>query len=90
MFGVFIEIVGWMGAGLLLLGYLLLLQEKVTFNSLVYLLLNLAATVGLCTACLYQHAYQSFSVNIATLLVTIAGLMAYIKKSWKNSHPVVV
>ena len=58
-----LELIGWMGAGLLLLGFALNLFQKITANSTAYLLLNLVGSLLLLYNAYQNGAFPFVAVN---------------------------
>ena len=59
----FLELVGWLGAGLLLLGFALNLFHKITADSKTYLLLNLLGSLLLLYNAYMNGAFPFVAVN---------------------------
>jgi len=72
------DILGWIGAVLLITAYVLLSIGVLDGQSLVYQLLNLFGALGLMTLGLARKAYPSVATNIVWLIigvVTIVGIL---------------
>ena len=59
----FLELIGWLGAGLLLLGFALNLFRKIDANSNAYLLLNLIGSMLLLYNAYQNGAFPFVAVN---------------------------
>lgn len=59
----FLELIGWLGAGLLLLGFALNLFHKITADSKTYLLLNLLGSLLLLYNAYMNGAFPFVAVN---------------------------
>ncbi|GAA4708077.1 CBU_0592 family membrane protein [Phytohabitans rumicis] len=69
----FVEAVGWAGAGCLLLAYALLSAGRLTTGP-AYQLLNLAGSVGLAVNAIVHSAWPSSSLNLVWLAIGLAAL----------------
>ena len=70
-----IDIVGWVGAAVLLLAYGLVSTRKTEGDSRFYQLLNLAGSALLMMNSFYYGAYPSSGVNIVWIAIAIFTLM---------------
>jgi hypothetical protein len=78
----FYDIVGWIGAILILLAYFLVSTKKLAPTSRGFQLLNLFGAVGIVINSLHYRAFPSAGLNAAWTLIAIYGLMkAFSKKS---------
>ena len=73
-----LELIGWLGAGLLLLGFALNLFRKIEANSNTYLLLNLVGSLLLLYNAYQNGAFPFVAVNF--VWVIFSGLKL-VKKS---------
>ena len=73
-----LELIGWLGAGLLLLGFALNLFRKIDANSNTYLLLNLVGSLLLLYNAYQNGAFPFVAVNF--VWVIFSGLKL-VKKS---------
>jgi hypothetical protein len=64
-----VEAVGWTGAGLILLAYLLLSAGKLTGQSLVYQGMNVVGAAGFIINGWWHGALPSASLNVLWLLI---------------------
>ena len=71
----FIEVIGWIGAVLIVGAYFLNINGKLKSSSMVYILSNLAGGVFFTVNTLVHHAYPSMIVNIIWILIAIAALL---------------
>lgn len=73
------EIVGWIGAALVLAGYGLLSAHKLDSRSVTYQLLNIGGSLGLVINTLWNGAIPSAAVNVIWMAI---GMHAV----WRNSR----
>lgn len=71
---VLVEIVGWIGALLILAGYALLTSGKVTAKSPLYQWLNVFGAVGFIVNGIANHALPSAGLNIVWLGIGVFAL----------------
>jgi hypothetical protein len=64
-----VEIVGWVGAALILLAYLLLSAGKLTGQSLVYQGMNVVGAAGFVINGWWHRALPSAALNVLWLLI---------------------
>ena len=69
-----IEIVGWIGALLILAGYALLTSGRVTAKSPLYQWLNVVGAIGFIINGLANHALPSAGLNIVWLGIGLFAL----------------
>ena len=72
---IFIEIIGWIGAVLIVGAYFLNINGKLSSRSVVYIISNLVGGIFFTINTLVHHAYPSMLVNIIWVLIAIAALM---------------
>lgn len=70
-------IAGWIGIGLMLLAYFLLVKKKVKSNSKNYNMMNFVGGIGVLMNSTYNHAWPIAVLNVFWIGVAI---MAMIKK----------
>ena len=75
------EIIGWVGAALVLAGYGLLSAHKLDSRSVTYQVLNIGGSLGLVINTLWNGAIPSAAVNVIWMGI---GLHAV----WRNSRAV--
>lgn len=71
----FIEIMGWAGAVLVLGAYAFLSLKKLASDSYTYHGLNIAGSVLLGVYALYKDANASFVVNLVWMLIGIGAVL---------------
>jgi hypothetical protein len=71
-----VETVGWAGAGLILLAYLLLSAGKLTGQSIIYQGMNVVGAVGFVINGWWHGALPSATLNVLWLMI---GLFASIR-----------
>jgi len=76
----FYEIVGWIGATLVLFAYLLVSTRKILPTSKKYQLMNLFGSLGIIVNALFHMAIPIVSLNIIWLLIALYGLISATKK----------
>jgi hypothetical protein len=64
-----IELIGWLGAALLLLAYALISSKRLTANTLSYQGLNIIGGVMLAANSLYRAALPSVFVNVVWIII---------------------
>jgi quinol-cytochrome oxidoreductase complex cytochrome b subunit len=75
-----VEVVGWVGALLILLAYLLLSAGRLTGHSLVYQGMNVLGAAGFVINGWWHGAIPSASLNIAWLLIGGDAAWRIVKK----------
>ena len=75
-----VEIVGWAGAALILLAYLLLSAEKLTGQSLVYQGMNIVGAAGFVINGWWHGAIPSAALNVLWLLIGAIATWRILKK----------
>jgi hypothetical protein len=78
---ILIEIVGWTGAALILLGYALVTSGRLTARSLAYQLLNVFGAIGFIVNSGWNGAIPSVALNVVWLGIAIFGLLRLRGKS---------
>lgn len=78
-----INIVGWLGAFLILLGYFLVSSNKVTGTSNTYQLINLLGSIGILVNAYYFKALPSVGLNVVWMLIALKTLF-FAKKQNTN------
>jgi hypothetical protein len=64
-----VEVAGWIGATLILLGYLLISAGKLTGQSLAYQAMNIAGAAGFVVNGWWHGALPSTALNVLWLLI---------------------
>jgi len=67
--GLAVEVVGWAGALLILLGYLLITAGKLTGKSLLYQAMNVLGAAGFAINGWWHRALPSAALNVVWLLI---------------------
>ncbi len=70
----FTQIFGWLGAGLLLLAYFLLIHHNLSSRSRTYQWMNIIGSLFLAVNTLSLKAYPSFITNILWFIVGLYGM----------------
>jgi hypothetical protein len=71
----FVEIIGWIGAVLIVGAYFLNITGRLKSNAPVYIIGNLAGGLFFTVNTLVHHAYPSMIVNIIWVIIAIAALL---------------
>ncbi|MBS3083755.1 hypothetical protein J4423_03050 [Candidatus Pacearchaeota archaeon] len=79
------DIVGWLGAFLLLLAYFLLVHKNLTSMSKMYQWLNIIGALLLAINNIYLSAYPSFVTNAIWFLIGLYGIFHIVKHNRKKS-----
>jgi len=70
-----LELIGWLGAGSLLLGFALNLFQKITANSVSYLLMNLIGSLLLLYNAYINGAFPFVAVNLVWVIFSALKLI---------------
>lgn len=70
-----VEIIGWLGTGLILLAYLLVSIKKIEPTSKIYQALNLLGAIGVGTNSLIHRAIPSVGINLAWIFIAVYALI---------------
>jgi hypothetical protein len=74
MLRVAIEVIGWTGAALMLLAYVLLTTGKLSSRSAQYQWLNVFAGAGFIVNSGWNGAYPSASINVMWMAIALYGV----------------
>jgi hypothetical protein len=77
--------VGWLGAGLILLAYLLLSMGRLTGRSALYQAMNVAGAVGFVVNGWWHRALPSATLNILWALIGAVALWRILRKGSSTS-----
>ena len=72
--------VGLAGVALIVTGYFLLQLEKVTHDSLSYLLINLAGASGILFSLFFEWNFPAVLVEVFWIGITLFGIWKFVKK----------
>ncbi|MBK7432810.1 MAG: hypothetical protein IPI66_02235 [Chitinophagaceae bacterium] len=72
---IFVEIIGWIGAVLIVGAYFLNINGRMKSDAPAYIFSNLLGGVFFTINTLVHHAYPSMLVNIIWVLIAIAALL---------------
>ncbi len=75
-----VEVAGWTGATLILLGYLLISAGKLTGQSLAYQAMNIAGAAGFVINGWWHGALPSTALNVLWLLIGAIASWRILKK----------
>ena len=70
-----VEVAGWAGASLILLGYLLITAGKLTGQSAVYQWINVAGAAGFIVNGWWHGAIPSAALNVVWMLIGAVALL---------------
>jgi hypothetical protein len=70
-----VEVAGWAGASLILLGYLLITAGKLTGQSAVYQWMNVAGAAGFIVNGWWHGAIPSAALNVVWMLIGVVALL---------------
>lgn len=76
----FYDVVGWVGAALILIAYFLVSTKKISPVSKGFQLLNLFGAIGIVINSLHYKAFPSAGLNIAWTVIAIYGLKKALSK----------
>ena len=74
-----VDVIGWIGASLVLLAYFLITKRILDSRSRLYHMLNLVGGVGLGYNTYYYSAYPSTAVNLFWIMIAVYGLLEAFK-----------
>ena len=77
---IFAQVVGWIGAFLVVLAYFLVSYKKVQGNSRIYQLMNLIGAVGVAINASYQEAWPPFAIQVVWFTIAVVSLIKSIKR----------
>lgn len=80
---IWVDVFGWIGALLILLGYALISFGKVEGNSIEYQLMNIFGSIFLAANTLYYGAIPSSLVNIIWAIIAVFAIWTIAKK-WRK------
>ena len=80
-----VEIAGWGGALLILLGYLLITAGKLTGRSLAYQAMNVAGAAGFIVNGWWHRALPSATLNVVWLLIGVIASWRILKRGSSTS-----
>ncbi len=80
------NIVGWFGAGLLLIAYFLLIHKDLTSRSRLYQWMNILGALLLAANNFSINAYPSFFTNALWFIVGLYGMFHAVKHFRKISN----
>lgn len=83
-----IEILGWLGAALLLIAYAIVSSGRVHGRSKLYQSLNIAAAILLGVNTAWHHAWPSVVVNIIWVIIAVVALLPVLtrRRTVKNEQ----
>jgi len=86
MEAVLFDLLGWIGAFLLLLAYGLVSFKKLAADSLAYQGMNVVASILLAINTLYHRAFPSSFVNIVWTFIAIFAILMVVRKYGKSTN----
>lgn len=72
---ILVQIVGWIGAVLVVVAYLLVSSGKVKGDSRLYQFMNLFGAVGVAVNAAYQDAWPSFGIQVVWFAIAVVALV---------------
>ena len=75
-----LDLIGWLGAGALLLGFALNVFQRITADSALYLLLNLSGSLFLLYTAYKNSAYPFVAVNFVWVVFSAVKLFEIQKR----------
>tara|TARA_Y100001970_G_C14001018_1_gene733387 strand:- start:163 stop:405 length:243 start_codon:yes stop_codon:yes gene_type:complete len=69
------EIIGWYGAGAIILAYALVSSSLVSATGLVYQLLNLTGAFGIIWISYRRRVYQSVALNVVWSIIALVAIL---------------
>ena len=81
-----VEIAGWAGASLILLGYLLITAGKLTGQSAVYQWMNVAGAAGFIVNGWWHGAIPSAALNVVWMLIGAVALLRIAAKRRRTAE----
>lgn len=79
-----IDVIGWIGALLILIAYALISFKKIEGNSLKYQLLNIFGSIFLVINTYYYGAIPSTLVNVIWAIIAVFAIFAIVRSYEKN------
>ena len=76
----FVEVMGWLGASLILLAYVLLTHHDLDSKSRIYQWLNLVGALLISVNSFTNKSYPAFGLNVVWIFVAMYGLYKIFKK----------
>ena len=81
-----VEVAGWAGASLILLGYLLITAGKLTGQSAVYQWMNVAGAAGFIVNGWWHGAIPSAVLNVIWILIGAVALLRIAARRRRSAH----
>jgi hypothetical protein len=78
---IFIEIIGWAGSLGILVAYALNSYQKIKSDSLLFLALNIAGGILLCSYSFYHHAFANSFLNVVWVVVAVPPVIKIIRST---------
>ena len=82
-----VEVVGWAGAILILLGYLLITTGKLTGRSLAYQAMNVLGAAGFAINGWWHRALPSTALNVVWMLIGVVASWRILRKRESSTSP---
>ncbi|MDX2196943.1 MAG: hypothetical protein NW207_11035 [Cytophagales bacterium] len=77
-FEIIIDILGWIGASLVIAAYFLVSNNRVSSSGSTYQMLNLTGGILLIINTFYLKSYPSMAINIIWVVIAVAALIRMI------------
>ena len=79
-----VDVIGWTGTLLVLMAYLLITNRRLSSESKLYQIMNLAGAMGLIINGYVNGAYPSVGLNVAWSFIALYGLFQGSKRFNRN------
>ena len=79
-----LELLGWIGAALIILPYFLLTEQKLKSNSVEYQAMNLIGSVLVGFNAYFNRAYPSLVINAIWVIIALFGIEKLFEKSLRT------
>ncbi|MEV0592530.1 CBU_0592 family membrane protein [Nonomuraea cavernae] len=74
-----LDVIGWLGAGLLVLGYGLISTSRLSGDSMTYQVINLVGSVTLMVNSAYNDAWPSAGLNLVWAAIGVVALVKLVR-----------
>jgi hypothetical protein len=81
-----LDVVGWIGAALLLTGYAMVSSARLNGDGVPYQLINLAGSVGLMVNSAYYAAWPSAGLNLVWAAIGVVALVKLARLGTRRAH----
>lgn len=74
-----LDVIGWLGAGLLVLGYGLISTSRLSGDSMAYQVINLVGSITLMVNSAYNDAWPSAGLNLVWAAIGVVALVKLVR-----------